>query len=285
MKSSFALCALAGFFSFVSALPTSGSDRVARWLPIFPNSEEGSLERRQTPSKSDHVARWLPIFPNTEEGDLERRQAPSRSDHVARWLPIFPNSEEGGLERRQAPSSSRSNPIDFFGFSYAITVNEALPNDLFYPQQSGAVGRVNGTSETITYFHFDLPAADQINGVVTEATECVAAIVPNSVLSNLDSSEIPTVLMFNLAAGRQLNRSALSFNARPSTDRLLTAITYGGDAGTDFVSLNQFAKQKCNFGGGMDFAARSIGENSMISFSANSANDTAAGAVIFVINP
>lgn len=230
MKSAISLYVLAGFSSFVTALPSLNGDYTVELLPIFPNGDEG-------------------------------------------------------LERRQAPSSVGGNPIEFFGFSFVITVDESQPNELFNPQLSGAVGRVNGTSETISYIHFDLPPADQINGAITEATECIAAIVPSSVLSDLNNLEIPTVLMFDLAPGQQLDKSALSFNTRPSTDQLLTSITYGGDSGADFVSVNQFAKQKCNFGGGMDFAARSIGENSMIMFSANSANDTSAGAVLFVVNP
>jgi hypothetical protein len=194
--------------------------------------------------------------------------------------------EKGGLERRQTPPSNSlgANTIDVIPFSFAVTVNETQPDQPFDPQQFGAVGCSNGTSEEISFIHFDLPPADQINGV-TDATECVAVVVPNSVLSDQANSEIPAVLMFNLVAGQQLAKSSLTFNARPSTDQLLTATTYGGDTGVDIVGLDQFAKQKCNFGGGMDFAARSIGENSLISFSADPSAGCIAGAAIFVINP
>jgi hypothetical protein len=210
----------------------------------------------------------------------------SRRGYEVRGLPIFPTGEKGGIERRQTPPSKSlgGNTIDIIPLSFAVTVNETQPDQPFAPQQFGAVGRHNGTSEEISFIHFDLPPADQINGV-TDATECVAVVVPNSVLSNQGNSEIPAVLLFNLVAGQQLAKSSLTFNTRPSTDQLLTATTYGGDTGVDIVGVDQFVKQKCNFGGGMDFAARSIGENSLISFSAASSVAGISGAAIFVINP
>jgi hypothetical protein len=229
---------------------------------------------------------YLPLSVLVWFSDFTSAFPMSRSGYEVRGLPIFPTGEKGGLERRQTRSSISlgGNTIDIIPLSFAVTVNETQPDHPFDPQQFGAIGRSNGTSEEISFIHFDLPPADQINGV-TEATECVAVVVPDLVLSNQGNSEIPAVLLFNLVAGQQLAKSSLTFNTRPSTDQLLTATTYGGDSGVDIVGLDQFVKQKCNFGGGMDFAARSIGENSLIRFSAASSVAGIAGAAIFVINP
>jgi hypothetical protein len=211
---------------------------------------------------------------------------PTRRQKVARPNFRFSHNPEP-IERRQTtcfPFITHSI-VDYFQFSFSITVNESLPNDLCDPTQSGEIGKVRNASEEISFIHFDLPPADQIQGLITDQTECIAVIFPDSVLNNPEIGAMPLVQMFSLSPGEGLDGSSLTFDTHPTIDQRLNAVTYGGVTGFRPVHVDQFVRQKCNFGGGMDFAARSIRENSFISFAFDPSLPDSTGVVIFVVNP
>lgn len=163
-----------------------------------------------------------------------------------------------------SPPLIPGNPnIQELGFVHAaifITVEQAQPNTIFHPNEHASVGITNGSAELITYVSFNVGEMSAYPGATTNS-KCFLVPLPTTV----DPTGSKTVEVFTLLPG-QTFATSMTYTDRPSPNNQLSSITFGGENGTQVVSMQNFDPPTPNFGGIQQFQVRCTGDNALITF-------------------